>query len=168
MKIDATCQTCGKTFQVVASRFKFGRGRSCSPACQHIAVARQQSQAITLTCLGCGKTYERAPSHAAGTSGKGKFCSRACRDINRVGDLHPQYLGGPTANRGPNWQAQRRAALQRDGRTCQHCGATSQSVHHIRPFRFFIDYVEANDLVNLIALCDPCHRKADAAIQAAA
>jgi 5-methylcytosine-specific restriction endonuclease McrA len=64
--------------------------------------------------------------------------------------------------------AQKRKARARDDRTCQHCGAPGSDVHHIRPFRFFTDYREANELTNLITLCKPCHRRADAAIQAVA
>jgi 5-methylcytosine-specific restriction endonuclease McrA len=166
MLIDTTCQTCGATFQVSPSRFKHGRGKSCSPACQHAAVARKLQMRVTLTCHGCGCEYARAPSHAASDSGKGKYCSRHCRDTHRIRGLHPQYLGGPDDYRGPNWQSQKRKAKSRDNRTCQHCQSVGSDVHHIRPFRLFSDYLEANNLSNLITLCRPCHRVADAEFQA--
>ena len=164
----ATCQTCRKAFRVSASRFKHGRGKSCSPACQYEAKRRRPHLRVTLTCVGCGAEFTRWPSHAASVSGKGKFCSRACRDKNRTAALHPQFLGGPSALRGANWQAQRRRARRRDERTCRHCREQGTDVHHIRPFRLFVDYREANRLANLVTLCRPCHRRADAVIQRSA
>jgi hypothetical protein len=166
--VTVTCQTCGKAFDVQPSRLKWGRGKSCSPACQHAAVRSKLSRKVTKTCMGCGIEYQRPPSHADHGRGKGTYCSRVCRDRYRVGNLHPQYIGvRPDPARGPNWQAQRRRAKARDQGTCQHCGAVGTDVHHIRPFRLFNDYRVANRMDNLITLCAPCHRRADAAFQAA-
>ncbi|NLE75310.1 MAG: DUF1998 domain-containing protein, partial [Chloroflexi bacterium] len=81
----------------------------------------------------------------------------------------------PIRDYGPNWEAQRRRALERAGRLCQHCGAPERpdrthDVHHIRPFREFgylpgqnDHYLQANDLSNLAVLCRDCHRQAEAA-----
>ncbi len=75
---------------------------------------------------------------------------------------------------GPNWQVQRRRALERDGYRCRRCGVPHTPerplhVHHIRPFRTFgylpgvnEAYREANRLENLITLCARCHRLAEA------
>ncbi len=82
---------------------------------------------------------------------------------------------------GPNWQAQRQKALQRDQFRCRMCGAAllgpegesamsgrDLHVHHIRPFRDFDytpgrndNYLQANRLENLITLCAACHRRAE-------
>ena len=70
---------------------------------------------------------------------------------------------------GPNWAAQRQAALARDEQRCQMCGATQNlHVHHIRPFREFgyepgrnEFYRQANVLENLVTLCASCHRRAE-------
>ncbi len=84
---------------------------------------------------------------------------------------------------GPNWQQQRKRALERDGRQCRMCGVGGDGdlaglgkparsitlhVHHIRPFREFNylpdqneAYREANQLDNLITLCPSCHRQAE-------
>ncbi len=90
-------------------------------------------------------------------------------------------------NYGPNWQQQRNAARARDGYHCQQCGKEEPSpisrssemgegrvgvgghdVHHLIPFRTFgyvpglnDNYVQANDLSNLITLCRACHRRAE-------
>lgn len=80
-------------------------------------------------------------------------------------------------NYGPNWQAQRKKVLTRDGYQCRNCGTEARPgnglhVHHLRPFREFgyvpgenEAYVRANDLENLITLCPSCHRRAEAGQQ---
>ncbi len=78
---------------------------------------------------------------------------------------------------GPNWEKQRRRALERDGYRCRRCGVPHTPerplhVHHIRPFRSFgylpginDAYREANRLENLITLCSRCHRLAEAGVR---
>jgi DEAD/DEAH box helicase domain-containing protein len=77
---------------------------------------------------------------------------------------------------GPNWRAQRRLALERDGFRCRTCGARGEEsmlhVHHIRPFREYgyapgenENYKLANQLDNLATLCPSCHRRAEAGQQ---
>ncbi|MCA9934261.1 MAG: DEAD/DEAH box helicase [Ardenticatenaceae bacterium] len=87
---------------------------------------------------------------------------------------------------GPNWQRQRKLALERDGYRCRMCGAAGKDpssaapaegstilhVHHVRPFREF-NYIPgendhdkiANDVDNLLTLCPSCHRQAEAGQQ---
>jgi DEAD/DEAH box helicase domain-containing protein len=74
---------------------------------------------------------------------------------------------------GPNWQAQRQAALERDGHRCRTCGAKARPgqglhIHHIRPFREYgyisgenEAFLQANALENLVTLCPSCHRRAE-------
>lgn len=119
-------------------------------------------------CFNCGNAFQVYESWLNQRKGGGKYCSRECRDAHRHGLNHPQYLGFGD-DRGPNWQAQRRKALKRDDYTCQHCAGPGSDVHHIQPFRLFglNRYKEANELPNLVTLCDTCHRRADAEIQRA-
>jgi 5-methylcytosine-specific restriction endonuclease McrA len=168
--VDATviCQHCGKSFTVIPSRLKHGRGRSCSPVCQYVARrALPKVASVTLSCIGCGAEFSRPNSRIERHKGAGKYCTRDCRDAHRIREQHPQFIGRPVHHRGPNWHAQKRKARQRDNWTCQRCGERGNDVHHIRPFRLFTDYREANQLENLQTLCRPCHRKADAEFQAA-
>jgi DEAD/DEAH box helicase domain-containing protein len=76
-------------------------------------------------------------------------------------------------DRGPNWEAQRNLARERDGLRCRHCGAPERTnrahdVHHIEPFRNFgyvrgknDHYLQANRLENLVTLCPSCHRRVE-------
>ncbi len=70
---------------------------------------------------------------------------------------------------GPNWNHQRLAALKRDFYSCQNCGKSDQNqplhVHHKIPFRQFEDYNMANDLQNLITLCQECHKRAESVLR---
>ena len=77
---------------------------------------------------------------------------------------------------GPNWQAQRKLVLERDGYRCRTCGASGDEillhVHHIRPFREYgyvpgenENYRIANQLDNLVTLCPSSHRRAESGQQ---
>lgn len=89
--------------------------------------------------------------------------------------LQEERVLRPPTDYGPDWPAQRAAALARDGFRCRHCGAPEREghpleVHHLVPFAFF-GYVPgkndfyrlANRLENLITLCLACHRRAERA-----
>lgn len=160
-KIDRECPVCCSTFQVEPSRLKHGRGVHCSRECQYIANGEKLAKPkISMTCIGCGVEFERVPSLAD----KARFCTRECRGLHWKGDVTPNWQGGNGVyKRGPHWQSIKRAVLKRDNYECQECGAGGDlHVHHKTPFRMFDDADVANDESNLISLCPPCHRRADA------
>jgi DEAD/DEAH box helicase domain-containing protein len=70
---------------------------------------------------------------------------------------------------GPGWQKQRDLARARDGFRCQICGAPEVAiehhVHHKIPFRMFDTAKQANQLANLITVCNSCHRKIETAVR---
>lgn len=70
---------------------------------------------------------------------------------------------------GPNWPLQRDLARARDGFRCQVCGTpegmSQHHVHHKIPFRMFESAKQANQLANLITLCNSCHRKVETAVR---
>jgi DEAD/DEAH box helicase domain-containing protein len=78
---------------------------------------------------------------------------------------------------GPNWQVQRRRALERDNYRCRTCNAEQGDgpalhIHHIRPIRDYgyipgenDNYLQANHIDNLVTLCPRCHRQAEASVQ---
>lgn len=168
-RIELICEYCQKPFIRESGRLKHGRGKHCSKECQYAAIKLRPSDANEIkVCIGCGKSFEILKTKLLSGRGEGKYCSRSCRNLYRHGENHPQYMNGTAQERrGPNWQAQRRKALKRDNHICQDCGLPGNDVHHIKPFRWFgIErYKEANELDNLVTLCDRCHRLAETEIQ---
>ena len=78
---------------------------------------------------------------------------------------NPDYEG---FRYGPNWREQKRKARYRDGYACRVCGVAESElprmldVHHITPARSFGgDYKAANNLRNLVSMCNACHRTAE-------
>lgn len=158
--IERSCANCNKIFLVHPSRMKHGRGQNCSPACQH--AMRRASPRPMFTCVGCNAQFPR-PQSRTERKGGGKYCTRACRDLHWIGDKNPNWQNGDKVyKRGPRWHSIRRRILKRDG-ACVECGATEKlHVHHKTPFRMFANADEANADSNLVTLCPPCHRRADA------
>jgi DEAD/DEAH box helicase domain-containing protein len=70
---------------------------------------------------------------------------------------------------GPNWLRQRALARQRDGYCCQVCGSPEEGrehdVHHRQPFRTYTSWEQANQLHNLVTLCQPCHRRVETVVR---
>lgn len=178
VKIPRIC-SCGKEFYVIPSRLKHGRGKHCSPQCQYASIkSRLPSSEIInwFTCKNCGDSFWRYKSRED-HKGVGKYCSRKCRDIHRIGENSPNFITGKSGNwHGTNWYAQRRKAKKRDNYICVDCGLLEIDsihtwgqplhVHHKVPFRKFgTDYKSANNLLNLETLCPPCHRIKDSRIQ---
>lgn len=89
------------------------------------------------------------------------------------GEKHPNWQGGPASRtgrgyRGAGWDRIRKSIRKRDGYECQDCGISEADngatleVHHKRPFnQFHGDNQKANKPSNLVALCRPCHQKAE-------
>jgi hypothetical protein len=137
--------------------------RYCSKKCQGQGqiVAR-----VALTCLYCGREFERRQSEAIAA----KFCSYSCKAYGLyVGKTIGVRLHSdrPSKNRGSYWKRQAYRARLRDGYKCQDCGLQFERgtkllhVHHKIPRRLY----GSDHLDNLISLCGKCHRRADAAIQ---
>lgn len=115
-------------------------------------------------CSFCQKKIRKKPwlsrqqEHPSGL----RFCSQACYKKHNVGPNNSRYLGGAMTYRGRGWRAIRRMAVQRDKGECQNCGkhvGDSIPVHHKIPYRMFSNPQEANELGNLICLCQSCHMK---------
>jgi DEAD/DEAH box helicase domain-containing protein len=87
-----------------------------------------------------------------------------------VGKLREERLWTSAPNDyGPNWPRQRDLARARDGFRCQVCGTLegdrAHHVHHKIPFKMFDSVEQANQLANLITLCNSCHRKVETAVR---
>ena len=79
-----------------------------------------------------------------------------------TGENSPTWKGGKRHYRG-RWLFWRNKARERDNYTCQLCGVTENEwhkemdVHHIKNYRLFKDKEQANQLNNLVCLCNKCH-----------
>ena len=91
-------------------------------------------------------------------------------DEETVNRLRNQGLWSNDPNDyGTSWLGQRDRARARDGYRCQICGAPevgrAHDVHHKIPFRTFSSPEQANQLGNLITLCQSCHRRVETAVR---
>lgn len=176
------CRYCGKTF--VALREK-KHAQFCNDDCRRSYFA----QNTVSYCLNCGQmfypwTIDRRNGRII-LDNEIKTCSGKCKkeysqkmellrrekiSLAFTGSGHPNWQGGKSEYRGDNWTHQRFLAKKRDNYICQCCGLTQKQavkkygsgleVHHKKPYVFFDgDYVQANDLENLITLCRSCHQK---------
>lgn len=165
--ITLICEQCRRPYQTKPYMAKISNKHFCGMACyaewqkvHRVGIGRKR---VTVSCDYCGKSIERVRSAV----GARNFCNREClgkwRSIHYTNENNAAWRGGHESYRGPNWEAQKQAARNRDGNTCQRCGTrdASMSVHHVKPFRLFADYQEANSLENLITLCNVCHGVAE-------
>jgi hypothetical protein len=170
-QVKKVCEICGQEFSVPKHREM--SAKYCSRNCLGKANGQRgkvrYKKRVTVLCNNCGIEIEKKPSVVR----KLNFCSIECmgdyyeKTGMFAGENSGTWAGGDIEYYGPNWRSQRRKARERDKFTCQDCGITEEeygrelSVHHIIPFRNFNgDWEKANDLSNLITLCEyPCHRK---------
>lgn len=172
------CDWCGDEFEVKS--YREDSARFCNQDCMGKWISENMvgedagawsGGEVELECEVCGDEYTEK-QHRADRS---RTCSEECRyewvSERMSGKDNHNWEGGWTEYYGPNWYGQRRRARERDGHTCQGCGASKEengsalSVHHIKPLREFVDndgeagYEAANDLGNLVTLCRSCHQK---------
>lgn len=166
-RITIICKECGVDFKVIKSRTN---AKYCSRNCLGKANGKRAkknlSKRLKITCEQCAKPFMKKPSVIRTLN----FCSVECmgtyyREQSLFsGESSGTWRGGKKTYYGPNWLAQRRAARERDSYSCQRCGITETeygqelSVHHIIPFALIDDYTAANELTNLVSVCEPCHR----------
>jgi hypothetical protein len=179
-RVIRTCEYCGCQFSAAPSQIKRGNARFCSRECGHANRRMRESRA----CLQCGQEFIVRPADARNR--RSEFCSRLCWDTHREGVTIsclicgnafyiPRKLIGKRRycsyacthaarriasrkDRGSfAYQEWRAAVLERDGYTCQRCGAKPIVVHahHIRQWLYHSD--ERFNVANGITLCAPCH-----------
>lgn len=173
--IPLICEFCGESFLV--EKHNKGKRKFCSIRCASVSRKGKPTgkkdnslkEKYKISCTNCNKIFLKAPS--LHEKHKHHFCSVECmgeyyRNSKMFcGENSGTWTGGSVKYYGENWHAQRRKARERDGYICQDCGITEDdygqelSVHHIKLFRLFDNYKEANNLGNLVSICEPCHRK---------
>lgn len=187
-QVQVKCSECGK--EVLRDPTKVERnehffcGRVCFDAWRRVHMQGENNPnwtpPIKTQCATCGEPIERNPARVGTTERKVHFCSKACKH-----KWMSEYLSGEGCHfwkggsgqryYGQNWFRQARFARKRDGYRCQNCGVSqkeigkSLDVHHIIPFRSFDyipgeneNYLQANELSNLISLCRNCHMRVEA------
>lgn len=185
-QVDRTCEVCGKPFSVQQAR---SDARFCSWECYGAKVQKEceycgqvyfikrgharKRKTCSRKCAGLLRAQEkRMPNQ--GKSRSPETRRRVAEGLRRyyAGDptKHWNFRNGPFAQkRGiySAWQQRRKEARERDSYQCRACDKSEGqlgkqlSVHHIKPFRFFASWEEANALDNLICLCQSCHMKAE-------
>jgi hypothetical protein len=161
--VELECEYCGGSYSRKPKDAE--KSRFCSREC------KREAGRVRKDCKWCGEEFTAYKANEEVAT----FCSMECKNEwlseNMGGEDNPFWKGGYEPYYGPNWKSQRRRARERDDHACQACGATKEElgqepdVHHIKPFREFVDdegnadYEAANDLDNLVTLCRPCHRE---------
>jgi uncharacterized Zn-finger protein len=169
-QVTVCCKVCNRKFQVIKSRERTAKycSKKCLGKANGIRSSVQYKKRKVVYCNNCKSEIEKKPSEI----NKLNFCSVDCMGIYYeqskmfAGENSGTWAGGDIDYYGPNWRSQRRKARERDNFTCQDCGISEKefgqelSVHHIIPFRRFNgDWEKANQLSNLVTLCEyPCHR----------
>lgn len=171
-RFDKACAVCGKTYTVNRSRKD---SKFCSVECFHkgqVGTPRASGEKHykwkaenEVICEKCGKPFRNWHKKRSV-----KYCSLRCKASSQSRENHPNWKGGESPYYGPGWDTQRRLARRRDGYKCQRCGMSQKDngraldVHHIKPFRTFgyipgenDNYLQANELDNLICYCKVCH-----------
>ncbi len=157
-RVERTCLACGGIFYVYPKSER--PGKYCSSECY--LTTRWPNNRITRACAICGRIFEST------LSANRVSCSERCRrerisEALRGPNSH-LWRGGKMAPYNSEWQAQRRAALERDNHTCVLCGdKDGPQVHHITPYR----YSQSHATENLVTLCRSCHSREELKVNAA-
>lgn len=151
-----TCPICGKEFRAVDD-YRSRRQKYCSKECW------SNRGTVTKECKYCGKkiiTYK--------SSGK-VYCNQNCRDAdyrNFTGEKARAWQGGKTKKAkcirtSAAYREWRTAVFERDGYTCQMCGAKGVylEAHHIKAQSIYPEL--RFDIDNGMTLCKECHKKTD-------
>jgi endogenous inhibitor of DNA gyrase (YacG/DUF329 family) len=175
-KVAVECEQCGDDFQVYP--YREDSARFCSRECKDNHMKGKSGAGTPAfsgakeeyECDNCGATFKTYPYHD--TAHCSDECYRESLQAKYTGEGNPVWRGGRVDNYGPNWQAQRERALERDGYTCQDCGThademeRSPDVHHKKRLGWFKEeydapewYERGNQVDNLVTLCPSCHMK---------
>lgn len=155
------CQLCGK--EIVGYRYKRIYCDDCLSNNKRPWIKKDR---IDTNCAYCGKPIQVIKS--VYHKNENCYCSTDCMgkhySIIYSGENSPTWKGGKSHHYVGGFWTARNIARERDNYSCQRCGITEDeygqqmSVHHIINYREFDDKDEANELDNLICLCEPCHR----------
>ena len=162
------CEKCGNEYLARPGAGGDGQ-RFCSVACSNRGRKGADEGMTDVACDNCGQIFRRWPSQLEGY--QFHFCGMTCKNEFHAefvsGEGNPRWTGGATDYRGADWPKARRAAIERDGHTCQECGISEaqaiDTYHQPLQVHHKIRYHDSQDnsLSNLVTLCVVCHGKAD-------
>lgn len=176
VKKEYKCPQCGDMFERKKTNVNT-KNPTCSPECKNKYLTGKnhpqwKGGKKEYECPECGKMSERRESSLQTEK---PACSPECRGKYYSGENNPFWKGGHKNTYGPNWNKQRKKALERDGYQCVDCGMTKEEhiekydsdlhVHHVMRKEAFrdengnLDYESSNELNNLRTLCFKCHGK---------
>jgi HNH endonuclease len=174
------CEVCGKIIPKERNRNwnEYAKKRFCSHECS----GQAQSHKIQLTCIACGKVFQRSPGLARSDN---TYCSKPCRrkrqeytceicgktfierpsmragnhvycDKKCQGIAKRKNKPQSQGRRSPEDLAWKMAVLKRDDFHCQHCGTDRKlEAHHIKEAKDFPEL--RHELSNGLTLCHQCH-----------
>ena len=103
-KIKRICRFCGKEFEKRRSELngQIKAGSYCCKECQSKdriyqfggGEKNQIELKIKRKCLKCGKEFEISPYVIRRGQGRGKYCSRECKEEDQLAEKHPSWKGG--------------------------------------------------------------------------
>lgn len=156
--ITCVCGWCAKKFNKKSA----GAGKFCSFRCA-FAFKRDKHPILEKTCRSCSSRFHY---RAMNKRGQGRlYCSTKCAQDFMRRERHPSWRGGTSKDFGKGWLKIAEAVRVRDGRICRRCSKTEAEngkrliVDHVRPRRDFESMAEANEMSNLVSLCQSCHSK---------
>lgn len=169
IKNPRTCIRCGK--KGPSEKPIRGKTGMCIQ-CASSKAGKERRIRVTVQCDQCGKIKEIHPNAVKSHNFCNKACYHAWYSLNMKGEKNYNWKGGKgNIYYGPNWVDQRTKAIKRADRKCEVCNKKtkhSPDIHHIIPFLHFDydqtqndNYLQANELTNLIALCRSCHMLAE-------
>lgn len=157
-----TCAICGK----IAVSPHSGKRKYCDECYPIWKSTNQNKIRVEVNCGYCGKALWVIKSRA--NKRKNLYCDVKCMaehyKVTNSGVNSATWKGGKPDHYYGGWADARRDVRQRDDYVCQICGKHEDdygqelSVHHIKEYRKFADPYEANQIDNLVCLCEPCHR----------
>ncbi len=182
-RVVTQCNSCGKPIERTAYYIKKLAHHFCNRQCHARWLETQTGNlsahynSVTVQCEMCSKDVQKPPNRIR--RNKHTFCSQVCKfqykSKHYTGPNSANWNGGAANDYGPNWVSQSRKARERDAGHCQLCGKSQEDnkraldVHHIVPFKKFNyiygqndNYLQANELSNLVSLCMVCHHEVEA------
>jgi hypothetical protein len=149
------------------SKFDGHQARLCQ--FENIRRCPEKPELLEVRCAYCGKwmkptntqVHHRLQVFNGTLSGELRFyCSENCRMSCPIYNQNKYPKGFKKATSREVVPLLRQLVLERDGHTCQKCGATTETaqlhVHHEKSYT--LNKIMANDPDNCITLCKECHK----------